>query len=281
MSSYLWLLVEKEECPCIEFVAGLGQNEMGRTPRIGSSRLSFRSSPLRELKDTTTTSEKVSGKKLSRSCVEAKRTKDSLVEQKLFWENRLLLLKREAERAKVASHLRRLTTSSATKSVIGSETVERQLEEERQHAERARQEKLQAIEQHKALHKKALRQALQQRIYEKLTASRESKQCAEERRSLVLRLREEVSETKRQKRDKVLAERAKARDRAERIRALRTEEATRNYEARIRHIQEEGEEVGVVIKGYMQESQKLLDKLKRLEGMQHATNLSASDIENV
>lgn len=218
---------------------------------------------------------------LSRVCVDVKRTKKSLDEQRRFWENRLLLLKREAEKAKASAHLRRLATTTASRSAVGSKTVEKQLEEERSHNERARIEKLHAIEEQKAAHRKALRQALQQRIHDKLSTSKESKRSAEERRSLVQRLRDEVSDTKKQKRDKVLSDRQKARDKAARTRAMRNEEATRNYEAKIRHIQEEGEEVDSIIKGYMQESQQLLETLKRLEGLQQASNLTAADIETV
>ena len=196
------------------------------------------------------------------AAVEASRRSEST---HAFWTNRLHLLRREVEAARLKAHMRRLEDDHHEAASLANATVASQLRAERQRTEAHRLERAEAIRRQRSEHRTAFRAALHQTVHARLEGGRALKAESRQHRSMVEQLRAEVLAGKRAQRGEVVAEKERAAERREKERAIRAEKARRLYEGRAQHLWAEAGRRDEETRGLVEESAQLLEQLRRLE----------------
>lgn len=223
----------------------------------------------RSLKRTSLQSTKVLpqiSRELAERSINAHHTKDATEKEFVFWSNRLRLLQREVEIAQKnsASSTTSRGSSEASHSFV-SEAINSQLEDERRRVEALRRERLKANKILRESHAKALRETHRAILESKREASNRIKQeraeaqlFVEEVRSKELHKRSQLKETIQHEKVVMLLKRA-------RDKAMRFEETRSIYEQRIQQIEKEEEEQQRLTSQLIQQSSKLVQKLRHLK----------------
>lgn len=185
-----------------------------------------------------------------------------------FWGNRLKMLHREVEKAQHSLDKMRSKGSGSNGTVIQSETIAAQLEQERIREAKIRQEKSEVIKAHKNAHKNAVRLAHQQAIQDKIEQGKMSKLHAENHKKIIEAIRQEEYEERCRRREKIQQEKVAAHLKRVRERAMRDEETRQTYENRCNDIKEESRNEEEQTMLAIQESSKLVQKIRRLRQLE-------------
>ena len=207
---------------------------------------------------------------LAERSIIAKRSVEETRQQHLFWTNRLRLLKSEALKIETKQHQQPASTNSTQEhtatnvSSFATQTTTAQLEEGRRREAGIRKERAAAIRLQRVTHAKTLREAQRAMLENRRELSRQTKIHAENHASIVEALRTEDFEERCRRRDKIHHEKVAMMLKRVRDAAMRAEEAKLLYEEKIQQRQEDEEAQQLEIIAIVQESSKLVQKIRQL-----------------
>ena len=218
---------------------------------------------------------------LACKAIAASRAKECACRDLSFWTNRVKMLHREVEKAQAQVDQRRSQSHRFEVSTILNETVSSQLQEERKREVMLRQEKADAIRLHRQSHRDAVRKAQSQIIHAKIEVGKVLRVHAENHKAIVNSMKQDEFEKKCQKRSRIQQEKVVAMLKRVREAGLHKEEVKRRYEMHIQHVLEEKDEEEEQTIQCIEESSKLLQKMRRLKELQFAAGLNENALRSL
>lgn len=229
---------------------------------------------------------------LAERSIAARRAVEEVRAQHQFWVNRLRLLKAEALKIEAKQQQQQLhgnnsshiASSSATHgasatstshssadesqtmnvSMLATQTLNKQLEEGRRQEAGIRKERAAAIALQRTTHAKTIREARNALLENRRDLSRQVRSHSENHQSIVEALRAEDLQDRCKQRDKVQHEKVAMMLKRVRDSAMRAEEAKQLFEEKIQHLLADEETQQSEIVAIVQESSKLVQKIRTL-----------------
>jgi hypothetical protein len=218
---------------------------------------------------------------LAERSIAARRAADEVRAQHQFWSNRLRLLKAEALKIEAKQsqqqtslkhhhHDRSASPSGGENdealnvSSLAAQTLSAQLEEGHRREAGIRKERAAAIQLQRTTHTQTLRDARRAMLENRREISRQIRMHSENHESIVEALRADDLAARCKQRDAVQHQKVAMLLKRVRNAAMRAEEAKLLYEEKIQQLTDDQQEQRAAIVGIVQESSKLVQKIRRL-----------------